>query len=73
MQGPHTRRDSMSERRVGNQQARNLIMALGEQVEQFPFLLRDRDRKFTASFDAAFTDAGICVVRSPPRALKANA
>lgn len=48
------------------QHARNLIMALGEQVEQFRFLIRDRDTKFTASFDAAFTDAGITVLRSPP-------
>jgi transposase InsO family protein len=28
---------------------------------------------FTASFDAVFADAGIAVLRSPPRAPKANA
>jgi putative transposase len=55
------------------QQARNLLMELGEQAEAFRFLVRDRDTKFTTGFDAVFTDAGIEVLRSPPRAPKANA
>jgi putative transposase len=55
------------------QQARNLVIALGEQADSFRFLVRDRDTKFTASFDAVFADAGIAVVRSPPPAPKANA
>jgi putative transposase len=54
------------------QQARNLIFDLGEQACRFGFLVRDRDTKFTASFDAVFADAGIGVVRSPPHAPKAN-
>ena len=40
------------------QMARNRMMDLGEHVESVKFLLRDRDRKFTAAFDAVFTDAG---------------
>jgi putative transposase len=36
-------------------------------------IYRDRDATFTASFDEVFADAGIAVLRSPPRAPKANA
>jgi putative transposase len=55
------------------QQARNLLLELGERAETFRFLVRDPDTKFTASFDAIFADAGIEIVRSPPMAPKANA
>jgi putative transposase len=55
------------------QQARNLMIAVGEQADSFRFLVRDRDTKFTASFDAVFAGAGIAVLRSPPCAPKANA
>ena len=54
------------------QQARNLVMGLGEDVTRFRFLVRDSAGQFTASFDAVFADAGIEVVQIPPRCPRAN-
>ena len=55
------------------QQARELMMNMGEQAAAFELLIRDRDAKFTAAFDHVFTADGIRVVRTPVRAPKANA
>ncbi len=55
------------------QQARNLAMHLDTRLESVAFLIRDRDSKFTAAFDAIFTSEGIRILKSPPQAPKANA
>jgi transposase InsO family protein len=55
------------------QQARNLTMTLGCRMDSRRFLLRDRDSKYTRSFDSVFTADDVEILLSPPRAPKANA
>jgi putative transposase len=55
------------------QQIRNLLMDLAERADQFKVLIRDRAGQFTDTFDAVLADAGITVVKIPPRSPRANA
>jgi putative transposase len=55
------------------QQARNLLLDLGERAAAFRYLVRDRAGQLTAAFDAVLADAGIDVVKIPARSPRANA
>ena len=48
-------------------------MDLDDAHRRFRFLIRDRDSKFTAAFDAAFTAIDIKIIKTPVQAPQANA
>jgi putative transposase len=55
------------------QQARNVMLDLGDRAALPRFLLRDHDTKFTGRFDEVFGAEGVETLRTPIQAPKANA
>jgi putative transposase len=54
------------------QQARHLTWNSAEGQESFRFVIRDRDQKFSDSFDDVFRSVGTEIIRTPFRAPQAN-
>ena len=55
------------------QQTRNLAMSLSDEGASIKLLIRDRDAKFSRSFDDVFASEGVRVIRTLIRAPNANA
>jgi putative transposase len=58
---------------LGARQARNLLARLGDRAVAWRFLIRDRDSKFTRSFDDVWRSTGAEVICTPIQAPNANA
>ena len=50
------------------QQARNLLIDLGDRIASFRFLIRARDSKVTSVVDDVFANEGIPILRTPAQA-----
>jgi putative transposase len=55
------------------QQARNLAIERADHPEPLPFVVHDRDAKFSAAFEEVFRTEEVAVIRTPVRAPNANA
>ena len=57
---------------MGHPAGRNLVV-VGERLEGIRFVIRDRDSKFSGSFDEVLRSVGIRIVKTPVRAPRGNA
>jgi putative transposase len=55
------------------QPARNLVMDLHDAGAAMKYLIRDRDSRYTAAFDAVLTDSGITIAKTGIRVQRMNA
>ncbi|GDY52158.1 hypothetical protein SVIO_027810 [Streptomyces violaceusniger] len=55
------------------QLARNMLTDLDDRAGRFRLLIRDRDSKFTAPFDAVFVGNGTAVIPTPPQSPRSDA
>ena len=55
------------------QLARNLVMDLHDAGAAMKYLIRDRDSRYTAAFDAVLTDSGITIAKTGIRVPRMNA
>ena len=49
------------------QQARDPLLDLADRIQQFKFLIHDRDARFTLAFDVIFASEGVRSLRTPVR------
>ncbi|MEV4364390.1 integrase core domain-containing protein [Nonomuraea sp. NPDC049625] len=55
------------------QQARNLVMDVGDRIAELRFLIHDRDPLFTSAFREVFTAEGLRAITALPRTPRMNA
>lgn len=55
------------------QQARQMMWELEDRAPPIRYLIHDRDKKFTQSFDTVFESGGIRIIHTPVQAPNANA
>jgi putative transposase len=55
------------------QQARDMVVSLGDRAAGWRFLIRDRDAKFTRVYDDVWRSTGTQIIRTPVQAPNANA
>jgi putative transposase len=58
---------------MGGPAGPELTMELGARMDALRFLIRDRDTKFIVAFDDVFRGSGVRIIKTPPKAPRANA